>query len=98
MQFRQIVDRAFAEEQVNPEPAMETNAFTAALAQVANGSAATIAPSRLVDSLQLDAQTITLSLTRPAVSPAIGLVVLDHEPSLPAIAALKQTIHGYHDN
>ncbi len=98
MQFRQIVDRAFAEEQVNPEPAMETNAFTAALAQVANGSAATIAPSRLVDSLQLDAQTITLSLTRPAVSPAIGLAVLDHEPSLPAIAALKQTIHGYHDN
>jgi len=98
MHFRHIVDMAFAEQQVKPEPAMETNAFTAALAQVANGSAATIAPSGLVDSLLLDGHTVSLALTRPALCPAIGLAVLAQEPSLPAIAALRQAIECYRNN
>lgn len=97
MHFREIVDEVFAEENLTPQPAMETNAFTAALAQVAEGSAATIAPSRLVDSLLFSERIVSLTLTHPSVSNAIGLAVLDHEPSLPAIAALRRTITDIHD-
>jgi DNA-binding transcriptional LysR family regulator len=97
MHFRQIVDTVFAQAKVNPQPVMETNAFTAVLAQVAFGSSATIAPQALVDSLLLDEKTVSLSLIKPVVSNAIGLAVLDHEPSLPAIAALRDTIKFHHN-
>lgn len=97
MHFRQIVDTVFAQAKVNPQPVMETNAFTAALAQVAFGSSATIAPEALADSLLLNKNTVCLKLTRPVVSHAIGLAVLDHEPSLPAIEALRDTIKAHHN-
>lgn len=94
MRFRQIVDEVFASAGVNPQPVMETNAFTAALVQVNNGSAATIAPQKLVDSLFLDKGSVSLMLTKPHVENTIGLATLDHEPSLPAIDALKAVING----
>ena len=97
MHFRQIVDRVFSQAEVNPMPVMETNSFTAALAQVAIGSSATIAPSHLADSLLLEDSVIKLTLTKPDVRNAIGLCVLDQEPILPAIAALRQVVHS-HDN
>ncbi len=97
MHFRQIVDDVFEQAGVQPEPVMETNAFTAALAQVTNGSAATIAPAKLVDSLLLGNKTVALTLTQPVVSHSIGLATLDHEPSLPAISALQACIQS-HDN
>ena len=94
MHFRQIVDEVFDEAGLHPEPVMETNAFTAALAQVTNGSAATIAPDKLVESLVLDKRVVALKLSKPSVSHPIGLATLDHEPSLPAISALKTCISG----
>jgi len=97
MHFRQIVDDVFTQAGVTPVPVMETNSFTAALAQLAVGSAATIAPSRLADSLLLDKSVIKLTLDAPAVSNEIGLSVLDQDPSLPAISALRQVVHS-HDN
>lgn len=96
MHFREIVDDAFAQAGVAAQPVMETNAFTAAIAKVANGSAATIAPSAFVDSLRLDANTVSLPLKNPQVSYTIGLAVLDHEPVLPAIEALR-TVTTAHD-
>lgn len=92
MRFRQIVDQVFQLAGVSPEPVMETNAFTAALAQVTNGSAATIAPQKLIDSLFLDQNSISLKLKEPVVENSIGLATLDHEPVLPAIEALRQVI------
>lgn len=92
MHFRQIVDSAFAQAGVTPEPIMETNAFTAALVQVAIGSAATIAPAKLADSLLLDHHTVVLRLVQPTVSHQIGIAVLDHELSLPAISVLHDTV------
>ena len=97
MHFREIIDDVFLQATLNPVPVMETNSFTAALAQVATGSAATVAPSRLADSLLLDKSVIKLTLSQPAVSNAIGLCVLDQDPGLPAIAALRQVIRD-HDN
>jgi len=96
MRFRQIVDQVFQRAGVAPEPVMETNAFTAALAQVTNGSAATIAPQKLIDSLFLDQNSISLKLKEPVVENTIGLATLDYEPALPAIDALRQVIGFAH--
>jgi len=92
MRFRQIVDEVFQKAGVSPEPVMETNAFTAAMVQVTNGSAATIAPQKLVDSLFLDQNSVSLKLEKPKVENTIGLVSLDHEPALPAIDAMRSVI------
>ena len=92
MRFRKIVDEVFLSAGVVPEPVMETNAFTAALAQVTNGSAATIAPQRLIDSLFLDQNSISLQLEEPVVENTIGLATLASETSLPAIGALREAI------
>ncbi|OED40967.1 hypothetical protein AB833_10760 [Chromatiales bacterium (ex Bugula neritina AB1)] len=92
MRFRQIVDQVFSVTGVQPEPVMETNAFTAALAQVTNGSAATIAPRKLVDSLFLDQNSVSLQLNDPMVENTIGLATLNVEPGLPAILALREVI------
>jgi len=71
---------------------MESNAFTAAMVQVNNGAAATIAPQKLVDSLFLDQNAVSLQLTEPEVEKTIGLASLCHEPELPAINALRDVI------
>jgi DNA-binding transcriptional LysR family regulator len=92
MRFRQIVDEVFQVAGVTPDPVMETNAFTAAIVQVANGSAATIAPQKLVDSLFLDQNSVSLPLEEPLVEKAIGLATLDYEPRLPAIDALRSVV------
>ena len=92
MRFRQIVDEVFQLAGVVAEPVMETNAFTAAMVQVSNGAAATIAPQKLVDSLFLDRDSIALELENPSVEKTIGLATLNHEPALPAIDALREVI------
>ncbi len=95
MHFRRVVDDAFNEAGVNPEPVMETNAFTAVLAQVAIGAAATIAPQSLADSLLLSGKTVSLALVGPRVSQEIGIAVQDHELTLPAITALYEAIRTH---
>lgn len=92
MRFRQIVDEVFQEAGLSPEPVMETNAFTAAMVQVNNGAAATIAPQKLVDSLFLNQNSVSLKLENPVVEKTIGLATMDHEPALPAIDALRDVI------
>lgn len=92
MRFRQIVDEVFQVAGVVAEPVMETNAFTAAIVQVTNGAAATIAPQKLVDSLFLDQNSVSLKLEDPTVEKTIGLATLDHELELPAIDALRAVV------
>lgn len=96
MRFRQIVDQVFQQVGVAPKPVMTTNAFTAVLALVNNGAAATIAPQQLINSLFLRKDTVSLELKDPLVQHTIGLVTLDYEPVLPAIDALRQVIEHYH--
>lgn len=94
MRFRQIVDGVFERAGVAPEPVLESNAFTPALAQVTSGSAATIAPQKLVDSLFLGKGVVSLSLKAPAVKKTIGIATLDYEPALPAIKALREAMQS----
>lgn len=92
MRFRQILDNTFHAAGVAADPVMETNAFTAALAQVNSGSAATIAPRKLVDSLIDRSDLIRLNLNDPQVSNEIGLATVAYEPSRPAVAALRDIL------
>lgn len=92
MRNRQIVDETFDSLNINLVPAMETNDFTAALAQVASGAAATIVPQSLVDSLFVDAKSVCLPLTDPIVVKSVGLATSDQEPSLPSVIALREAI------
>jgi DNA-binding transcriptional LysR family regulator len=91
MNNRRIIDTVFAEVGAAPKPVMETNAFTAAFAQVASGAAATIAPSKLADSLPIGANTVRLALTEPMASRVIGLVTADRDPVPPAVQAMMTT-------
>ncbi len=93
MRNRRILDEVF-ERSVGriPEPVMETNAFTAALAQVASGAAATIAPHFLAEVLPTSASAVKLPLVDPLVQTPIGLVVGDQDPMPPAVRALMAAV------
>jgi DNA-binding transcriptional LysR family regulator len=88
MRNRRILDEIF-ETHVGhvPQPVLETNDFTAALAQVARGATATIAPELLADTLSLGGNAVRLPLTEPEVATPIGLLVTDREPLPPAVLA-----------
>jgi len=82
MMNRTIIDEIFASVGCAPEPVMETNAFVAALTQLANGSLATIAAE----------DTVRLRLEQPDVSKSIGLVMAEREPHPPALQAFADVI------
>jgi len=92
MRFRQILDAVFQTAGVTPEPVMETNALTTVLARVNSGTAATIAPQKLVESMVKHSDLVCLKLTEPVVEHAIGLATVDYQPSLPTINALRETL------
>ncbi len=92
MRNRRILDDVFESVGAPASPVMETNAFTAALAQVANGTAATIAPERLADSLPVTSGAVRLELTEPDIAKPIGLVFAEREPTPPAILALADAL------
>lgn len=89
---RRIIDDAFAAADASPNVVMETNAFTAALVQVGNGTAATIAPDLLAENLSFKAEIVRLKLKDPAISKPIGIVISDREPTLPAVDALMSVL------
>ncbi|MEM7668020.1 MAG: LysR family transcriptional regulator [Pseudomonadota bacterium] len=89
---RKIMDDAFASAEVAPNLVMETNAFTAALSQVANGTAATIVPEMLSETISVKTEIVRLKLVEPAIAKPIGVVILDHEPVLPSVAALMTAV------
>ena len=90
MRNRRIIDEVFKGLGLSPTPVMETNAFTAALAQVATGAAATIATKLLADGLTAGKNTVCLRLIEPIVSKPIGLVVAERDPVPPAVKALRK--------
>lgn len=89
MRNRRILDEVFrAATGGAPQPVLETDDFTAALAQVANGAAAMIAPEILADALPLATGVVRLRLTEPEVRIPVGLLVTERDPAPPAVIAL----------
>lgn len=93
MRNRRILDEIFVQSVGRaPRPAMETNAFTAALAQVASGGMATVAPAMLVEALPPPAPVVRLAIDDPPVSTAIGLLTADRDPVPPTVLALLHAL------
>ncbi len=92
MRNRRILDEIFETVGAVPQPVVETNAFTAALTQVASGAAATIAPELLADSLPIAAGAVRLTLTEPDISKPICLATAEREPALPSVLALADAL------
>ena len=88
MRNRRIVEREFARAGASPRPILETNDFTAAIAQVADGTAATIAPEVLANVLPLGASIRRLRLTEPEVEEPMALAYPAQDPEPPALTAL----------
>lgn len=94
MRNRQIIDEIFTRVDATPRPIMETNDFVAALAQVASGALATIAPEYLADSMPYAEASVRLPLIEPEVIRPIGLVMADRDPMPPAMRALSKAMRG----
>jgi DNA-binding transcriptional LysR family regulator len=92
MRNRQLIDVAFASIGERPQPVTETDGFTVALALVVNGTAATIAPQRLAESIFVGQDTVQLQLKEPVLTHSIGLAVQDQDPELPAVQAFKRAV------
>jgi len=94
MRNRQLIDGIFAQIGRRPVVVMEANAFTATLAQVAGGTAATIVPENVAETFFASDRWARLPLIEPQVAHAIGLLVKEQEPELPAIAALRAAVQS----
>ena len=92
MYNRRILDGIFEKVGAVPRPVIETNSFIVALAQVADGTAATIAPQALADSFPVTDEVVRLELNEPEESKPIGLLVTDRKPAPPAVSALIKVL------
>lgn len=88
MMNRKIVEDAFAEAGARPNLVIETNALTAALAQLASGTAATITPKNLAEDAGLRDGVLRLALNEPVVHKPICAVTPDRDPMLPSVTAM----------
>ena len=89
MRNRRIIDEIFSDINVNVDPVLETNALTVSLAQVENGTAATIAPRIMVEIFGVGSNIKALDLVEPNIQKPIGLFLPHREPAPPAHTVLK---------
>lgn len=94
MRNRQFIDSVFAEIGLAPTIVMEANGFTAVLAQVASGSAATIAPRGVAEMFLSLETTVQLPLVEPEAAHAIGLSIKVQFPIPPMLQALRVAVRA----
>lgn len=92
MRNRQFLDAVFRGIGEVPTVVMEASGFTAVLAQVAIGTAATIAPLGLAQTFLEDEQTVHLQLVDPVATHTVGLSIKEQTPVPPMITALREAI------
>ena len=94
MRNRQLIDAVFAQVSAIPTVVMEASGFTAVLAQVASGNAATIAPLDVAETFLALSSTVQLDLVKPVLTHPIGLSIKDQSPVLPVVQAFRQAINA----
>ena len=92
MKNRQLIDRHFLDLGISPSIVTEASDFTAVLAQVAAGNAATIAPVSVAQTFLDLKSTKQLDLIRPVLTHSVGLSIKDQSPVLPMIEALRKAV------
>ncbi len=92
MRNRQFLDEVFKRIDEVPTIVMEASDFTAVLAQVASGHAATIAPLGVAQTFLALGTTVQLPLVEPEARQTIGLAIKDQSPPLPMVQALRRAV------
>lgn len=94
MRNRQFIDAVFEEIGQVPTIVMEANGFTAVLAQVASGAAATIAPRGVAETFLSLETTVQLPLVDPVATHTVGLSIKDQNPVPPMLQALRIAVRA----
>jgi DNA-binding transcriptional LysR family regulator len=94
MRNRQFLDAVFASIDAVPTVVMEASGFTAVLAQVANGAAATIAPRDVAETFLARGATVQLSLIDPVATHTVGFSIKDQTPIPPMVQALRRAVRN----
>jgi len=92
MRNRQLIDAVFAQVSVTPTVVMEASGFTAVLAQVVGGNAATIAPVGLAETFLALSSTTQFDLVEPVMTQTIGLSIKNQFPQPPILLALRKAV------
>ena len=92
MRNRQLLDAVFEQVSAVPTVVMEASGFSAVLAQVVSGNAATIAPVSVAETFLALSSTVQFDLVKPVMTHTIGLSIKDQSPVLPMVQALRQAI------
>ena len=92
MRNRQLIDAVFSEVSAVPTITMEATGFTAVLAQVASGAAATIAPVGVAETFLALPSTVQFDLVKPVVTHTVGMSIKDQSPELPMVHALRLAV------
>lgn len=90
MRNRRIIDEIFSSLDLLIEPVLETNALTVSLAQVGNGTAATIVPRPVAQLFGAKENTMALDLIDPVAQRPVGLLLPERTPAPPAHAVLSK--------
>lgn len=88
MQYRRIVDAAFAAAGTRPVPELETNSVVNLCAGVQTGQLVSVLPERLAGLVGTSAGLRAVPLTEPSVAHSVGVVALDRDPMPPLVAHL----------
>ncbi len=88
MQNRRIIDGLLQAAGGTPEPTLESNSMIVLFSHVRTGRWASIMPEKLADTLGLTERLRAIPIVEPEATHAIGLVVPDHDPVPPLVAAL----------
>jgi DNA-binding transcriptional LysR family regulator len=92
MHERQLIDDAFKQAGVHPEPRVQSDSIVNLAFHVMQGEMATIVPSHFVHASEVFTRARVIRLVRPEVSRDIGLVWVEGDPMLPMAKALLETL------
>lgn len=88
MQNRRIIDQLLRAAGGTPDPTLESNSMIVLFSHVRTGRWASVMPEKLADTLGLTESLRAIPIVEPEAAHAIGLVVPEHEPMPPMVAAL----------
>ena len=80
MQHRRIINKAFAQAGVQPDPVIETNSVSALIAHVLGGGTQAILTNKQLESLETTTRLFTRRLIDPVIEHDVGLVALGKSP------------------
>ena len=88
MQNRRIIDQHLRAAGGTPDPTLESNSMIVLFSHVRTGRWASVMPEKLADTLGLTERLRSIPIVEPEATHAVGLVVPEHEPLPPMVAAL----------